>query len=268
MIGAAPRELNFARTGNTQQARNQDANLNLLMLRGRFGTIINIPEATGIAAIRNEGPGTPLFQDLLVVGTRRPFVQFSNGDWGIRTDNGHSIQTNNVVVWGAQTAIYDAGNCFYLSTWIIGATRRGFWTAGAGTGYINCHAFGCGGPSNEVFGAQHGEGWVVSGGGASLTWCSVQMNVNFGLLATAGGGVQFWYSRAYGNGSDPTSVPPLNYGADLIANSNSNVHIVYGPGKTHAGFGTCIPPIWTQDISGAIITDQEYWPDPGPNPYT
>ncbi len=120
MKTTAPVYGDFAATGSGGlYSRNMtDANSNIAMLRTRYGTEIQSTSANVgnvyphyAAAIWNAGPGSPLFQDILITGENvaTPANVF-NYIVGVLAINGQKLSLSNVVVWGqAGSGIYAIG---------------------------------------------------------------------------------------------------------------------------------------------------------------
>jgi len=138
----------FAQTGNSAAARAADSSNNLNMLRQRFGVEIVVPMSIGgnNIGVMNDGPGTPLVQDILITGPNVYSGDPLNGPRGVGLAGDRSMSVTNVSVWGCDMGMFGSGVLIASYCFACGCFVNGFHgTANALYGTSNSGAFGNGG---------------------------------------------------------------------------------------------------------------------------
>jgi hypothetical protein len=96
MLAAAPGYGSFAQNGPSGAQRTADANANLAMLHTRYGTIIDVSNATGFMNVG--AAGCPQIQDMLFQGDRSANSSGIFND--VSSPQGSSVELVNVAIWG------------------------------------------------------------------------------------------------------------------------------------------------------------------------
>jgi hypothetical protein len=235
MIAAHPTWGEFAANGSSSQQRAQDAFYNINMLRGRYGTEIRLrQEASNFnTGIRNVGPGKPVFQDLLFVGTQTPMPStWLFWEQGIHVPTGCSCWCYDCTVWGAQVGwavngSVDCYRCFAANNTFLGVTGN----------IIN---WGLGG----VIGNQ--DGIFINYGGLYTQQTKVLVNGGQGIWCSNGGSAQNAWTDSLGNGT-----------FDVLAFASSSINMVLP-----ASFNNVDPPTFVVGNYNSIITQHYQQPPP------
>jgi hypothetical protein len=193
MIGPKPVNNDFAQNGNTAQARQQDAVYNINMLRGKYGTGVQVPwlaPTTQQIGLYNSGPGTLTFQDILVTGTQ-PQVHYdpSYYQMGAEAAYGESIRLANVAMWGLEAGIH---------TWTGGTIQTDGLYICASTlhavtiiGMLGLNNFGLYGNTFD--------GIISSGGIITGSTGVISCNGRYGIDIFAAASCSIWYLNAWVN---------------------------------------------------------------------
>lgn len=174
MLTAAPIPSQFAQTGNTAAARAADAANNIVMLRSRYGSEINIVGSNAIG-FSNFGPGDATLQDMLITGDRA-----QTNVAGVATDWSFPLATTNlcvnVAIWGCYWGYYCGGmqrisagsvcNCYVGPTALNGAHIHI-----SGPNFITC--------GNDVAGLSGGNGGLI----IFQNGCQSNVNGYYGAMA-------------------------------------------------------------------------------------
>jgi len=236
MLGAVPTKYDFAKTGFTAAARDNDAAQNLYMLRTRYGTEVRFTQQDQYG-IQHVGPGRITISNILVTNERNPTPAGLAPASCVCVAAGGSMYCAYVSVWGGNTYGFSAisSSIDFTQCYSVAACYAGFATAmggamilySAGSAPTGCGAFG------------GGYGGIAFGGAALSLFDNNEFsfNASFGMHAfglgsgslTASGNAcvnnQYWDLAATqmgmigiqpGNTYGPTS-PALN----TVGNSNS-----------------------------------------------
>jgi hypothetical protein len=263
MKTTAPLYSDFAATGSGGlYSRNiTDKNTNLTMLRTRYGTEVHVGVANVgniyphiAAAIWNDGPGSPLIQDILITGedTVVPNNQFYNVS-GVVAINGQKISLSNVAATVLNSAgfytsngstmtcvgmVYSTGNCgsgmLALSSSNIRINFGGVFLNNAFTGIA------CSGASSVYV--------VPPTPDTNIPVTHSNYNGDAGVSAGVLGAMGFYGGTALGN---------WNY--DVVALVDSSIY-------THmSSYSTYAPaPVNTMGNLGSYIGWQNQWPGTWP----
>lgn len=136
MLAAPPTMSNFAQSGPSGAQRSADASTNLVMLRSRYGTEVQIPVGSGQIGIKVGTGSMPVVQDLFI--TSLSFGQ----NTGIGMNECTCI---NVATWGCYSGFYvNAAGTMLTSTCWASACSYGFIALHGGVINVNGGgAFGC-----------------------------------------------------------------------------------------------------------------------------
>lgn len=205
MIGARPTLSNFALSGASPAQRSADAAYNLAMLRGRYGTEVQVSATNGGFGIRIVLGSMPAIADLLVTCGNTSVNSTGIGDQPCSIDN--------VAVWGLRSGIYSdavgtimlsncwASACFYGFSAIHGGTMGFNDFTGAGNGAVGCDEGGFYSSAN---------GYMISG------YCYARCNGHYGHLASQASQITGLYIDGLDNGY--IDIAAFNMSGILVGN--------------------------------------------------
>jgi hypothetical protein len=218
MIGPAPTLASFSMNGADAATRASDGAFNVAMLRGKYGTEIQVPQTTtgGTGVLVNSG--NPNIQDILITcGVHAIGYE----TYGVQLEACTCI---NVAVWGchggflSQEKAIVCLNCWAVTCWSgftsenAGNVQMGT-TTGVGNGAIGCDVYG----------------YYASGGSALIANnCYARCNGTYGFAVTDGSTIESTSLDANFNGV-----------TDLYASNQSIIHMnvwVYGTASPSPGF--------------------------------
>jgi hypothetical protein len=209
MLAAPPTSASFVATGNSQAARNADAQSNIAMLRSRYGTEIRTPISTYMnnfypnyaIGIMQGGPGTPMLKDILVTGDG--VGPSTNGNMVLVAAFGHSLNCNNVAVWGSGGPGFYAkqgGMMDFIVECSADYCTEGFLASLDGVMRMTKGVFGFGNHISGVeacWGANIYMNPTMAGGTGSF----LNFNGQEGIVAHHNGSICAYNATALGNGN-------------------------------------------------------------------
>jgi hypothetical protein len=228
MIGAPPNWSDFAASGNSAQARSQDAIYNINMLRTRFGTEIRVPPATSAGntyGLSNIGAGSVTFADLLVTGNQPPA---SPPYWqvGLQVNVGTSCIVQDVSCWGLFSAVViNGGGLSAQKLYDSASTQAGTYVNGGSASLNDCGSFGGGGGYYVAFGSLFG------------SYLRSLMHAGDGFWAYNTAAIHLYYTSALGSA------------CDLAASTVASI-IVRVPGSS---WSTTTPALAVVGNYGAVV---------------
>ena len=180
-----PTPNDFKARGYSVAQQNTDAGENLNMLRLRYGTIIHVSGSE--VGIKNEGPGQPTIQNILIQGNHT-----TDHTVGVQVLENYAIECTGVAVWGV------GGTCFFDHGYMFLAN------CSASNSYYGMSGFGCTRfYLHTVTSVGNAAGLVIDFfGHAEIINSNFRANRIYGILCAFGSGMKVWTNDATGNAKD------------------------------------------------------------------